>query len=91
MSFLKNFQDSAGGPVVKNLPANAGDTGSVPDPGRYHMPWGNEAHAPQLESSSSLPRLEKSPCSNEDPAQPKIKLKKKKANCQTINYSSLID
>ena len=30
-----------GGSVVKNLPANAGDTGSIPDPGRSHMPGGN--------------------------------------------------
>ena len=27
-----------GGAVVKNLPANAGDTGSSPGPGRSHMP-----------------------------------------------------
>ena len=26
-----------GGSVVKNLPANAGDTGSIPDLGRSHM------------------------------------------------------
>ena len=26
-----------GGTVVKNLPANAGDTGSIPGPGRSHM------------------------------------------------------
>ena len=26
-----------GGAVVKNLPANAGDTGSIPAPGRSHM------------------------------------------------------
>ena len=24
--------------MVRNLPANAGDTGSLPDPGRPHMP-----------------------------------------------------
>ena len=29
------------GAVVKNLPANAGDTGSSPGPGRSHMPWSN--------------------------------------------------
>ena len=29
-----------GGPVVKNLPANAGDTGSIPALGRLHMPPG---------------------------------------------------
>ena len=27
-----------GGSVVKNPPANAGDTGSIPDPERSHMP-----------------------------------------------------
>ena len=27
-----------GGAVVKNLPANAGDTGWSPGPGRSHMP-----------------------------------------------------
>ena len=30
--------DFPGGPVVKNPPANAGDTGSIPAPGRSHMP-----------------------------------------------------
>ena len=30
-----------GGTVVKNPPANAGDTGSIPGPGRSHMPRNN--------------------------------------------------
>ena len=30
-----------GGAVVKNPPANAGDMGSSPGPGRSHMPWSN--------------------------------------------------
>ena len=30
-----------GGAVVTNLPANAGDTGSSPGPGRSHMPRSN--------------------------------------------------
>ena len=30
-----------GGPVDKNPPANAADTGSISGPGRSHMPWGN--------------------------------------------------
>ena len=30
-----------GGTVVKNLPANARDTGSSPGPGRSHMPRSN--------------------------------------------------
>ena len=28
-----------GGPVVKSPPANAGDAGSLPGPGRFHVPW----------------------------------------------------
>ena len=28
-----------GGSVVKDLPASAGDTGSIPDPGRAYRPW----------------------------------------------------
>ena len=33
--------DFFGGPVIENPPAKAGDTGSVPGPGRSHMLWGN--------------------------------------------------
>ena len=33
--------DFPGGSVVKNPPANAGDTGSSPGPGRSHMPRSN--------------------------------------------------
>ena len=33
--------DFAGGAVVKNPPANAGDTGLSPGPGRSHMSWSN--------------------------------------------------
>ena len=29
--------DFSGGEVDKNTPANAGDMGSIPDPGRCHM------------------------------------------------------
>ena len=32
-----NAWDFPGGPVVKNPPANAGDTGSIPGLGRSHM------------------------------------------------------
>ena len=31
-------KDFPGATVDKNRPANAGDTGSVSDPGRFHMP-----------------------------------------------------
>ena len=51
-----NYGDFPGGPVVKNLPYNAGDTGSLPDQGTKiphaagqlsHNYW---ARAPKLES-----------------------------------------
>ena len=37
-SDVRNFP---GASAVKNPPANAEDKGSIPDPGRPHMPWGN--------------------------------------------------
>ena len=37
----KKIQDLPGGAVHKNPPANAGDIGSIPGPGRFHMPLGN--------------------------------------------------
>ena len=45
-----------GGTVVKNPPANAGDMGLSPCPGRSHMPRSNEARVPQLLSLSSRAR-----------------------------------
>ena len=36
------------GPVVQNPPANAGDTGLIPDPGKIPHSVGNQAHAPQV-------------------------------------------
>ena len=36
--YLKQKQDFPGGPVVENLPANAGDMGLIPGPERFHMP-----------------------------------------------------
>ena len=38
---LKPSQDFPGGPVVKNVPANAGVAGSIADPGRPHMGQSN--------------------------------------------------
>ena len=38
---IKSRADFPGGPVVKNQPANTGDTGLTPGLGRFHMPWGN--------------------------------------------------
>ena len=42
--------------LVKNLPANAGGTGSIPGLGRSHMPWSDQAHVPQLLSLYSRAR-----------------------------------
>ena len=36
---VKEMKGFPGGPVVKNLPARAGDMGSIPDPGRSHLLW----------------------------------------------------
>ena len=36
-----NIQDFPGGPVVENLPASTGDTGSIPGPRRFHVLRGN--------------------------------------------------
>ena len=40
-------EDFPGGAVDKSVPANAGDTGLIPDLGRFHRPWSNQASAPQ--------------------------------------------
>ena len=47
--YLKHkYRDFLGGSVSKNPPANAGDTGSIPGPERFHMLRSNQAHEPQL-------------------------------------------
>ena len=50
---LKDCGDFPGGPVVKNPPANAGDTDSIPGLGHFHMQQSNRAHSPQLRSPNS--------------------------------------
>ena len=37
-----------GGSVVKNLPANTGDTSLIPGLERSHMPWSYQVCAPQI-------------------------------------------
>ena len=37
-----HWRDFPGSPVVKNLPANAGDMGLIPDPGRSYMTVSNK-------------------------------------------------
>ena len=38
ITLKQNYRDFLHGLVVKNLPCNAGDTGSIPGLGRPHMP-----------------------------------------------------
>ena len=38
---INTIGDFPGGPVIRNLPANAGDIGLIPDPERSHMPQSN--------------------------------------------------
>ena len=38
-TFKRHFGGFPGGSVIKNLPASAGDTGSIPGLGRSHMLW----------------------------------------------------
>ena len=90
-------EDFSGDPVDKNLPANAGDTGSIPDVGISHIPWSNKpvlhnywAQTPKAcalqqerpqQWEAHTAQLEKSPHSKEDPAQPKINFKKERKWC----------
>ena len=41
-------EDFPGGPMVKNLPVNAGDTVLILGLGRSHILWGNKASVPLL-------------------------------------------
>ena len=62
---LKNMYDILwdfpGGPMVKNPPTNAGETGLIPGLGRSHMLQHNEAPMPQLLSPHSA--TTEAPCS----------------------------
>ena len=48
VSVLIMGRDFPGGTVVKNLPANAGNMGSSPGPGRSHVPRRTPRAAEQL-------------------------------------------
>ena len=61
-SFLKKKKKKDGFPSGsgdKNPPANAGDTNSIPEAGRCHLPRSNQVHAPQLLSLCSRGRKPK--------------------------------
>ena len=62
--------DFPGGAVDTNLLANAGNTGATPGPGRFHVRWSKEVHAPQPLSQRSRAHApstatNSSPCSLE--------------------------
>ena len=64
---MKRYSTSGfpGGAVVKNPPANAGDTRSSRGPGSSHMPRRNEARVAQLlnlRSRAHEPQLQKPAC-----------------------------
>ena len=44
-----------GGAVGKNLPASAGDTGSIPGPGSVHKLWSNWNLCPNYRAHGSTP------------------------------------
>ena len=64
LTFKKMLGDFPGDAVFKNPPANAGDTGSGPGPGRSHVPQSNEAHAPQLMKPACLEPMQRNKRSN---------------------------
>ena len=55
----------------KNLPSNARDPGSIPGPGRSHMPQGNKAHVTQL-GKPSMSCNDELLQHDEDPTQPQL-------------------
>ena len=62
---VKN-RDFPGGPVVGNLPAIAGEAGSIPGLGGFWIPQSNWAHVPQLLKPACLESVlcnERSDCS----------------------------
>ena len=71
-----------GGSVVETPPADAGDTGSIPGPGRSHMLWSNQACAPQLLglcSGAQELQLLSPPAANAEPPHPRALLPNKKS------------
>ena len=76
---LRGFPD---GSVVKNLPAKAGHTGSIPDLGGCHVQWSTSAVTREVTTIRSpctatrekpcWPQLRKLAHSNKDPVQSEI-------------------
>ena len=54
----RELEDVPRGSVVKNLPANAGDTDSIPGPGRSCMPQSHQAPTALLSLCSRAQELQ---------------------------------
>ena len=54
-NFYPGKVELSGGSAVKNPPDNAGDMGSIPDPGRSQRPQSSQACVPQLVSLGATP------------------------------------
>ena len=78
--------------MVTILPANAGDTGSIPGPGRFHMLQDNQARKPQL-TEALAPRSTKeatamrSPCTTIEKSPNLSLLEKSPQAAMKIQYS----
>ena len=55
-ALIFHFRGFPGGSVVKSWPANAGDTGSIPDPGRSHMSQSNLSPCATTTEAPMCPR-----------------------------------
>ena len=81
-------RDFPGGPVIKNPPCNAGNTGLIPDLGRSHTPRGQLSLCPTTIEAVLEPgshdywslrtATRESSHGSKDPVQPKINIKKKR-------------
>ena len=64
----KKAKDFPGDRVVKHLPSNSGDMGSVPVPGRFHTLQNKETRVPWLRSlRSRAAPAETARCNTESP------------------------
>ena len=80
-------KDYPGGPIVKNLPANARDIRLIPSPGRFHIPQSSQAQASQWVSPHSRAHA----LQQEEPVQWEAHARKPlDKNFVFINYKNMI-
>ena len=83
-SLRRSGRGFPGGSGVKNPPASAGDTDSIPGPGRSHMPRHTEDRVPQLLSLCSRarePQVLKPACSRAHALQQENPLQREACVC----------